>query len=204
MTITGTGFSEWAVLGLPSCSSMWSELPWSAVIRHAPPDSCTASTTSPRQPSTVSTARTAASITPVWPTMSALAKLMIPNVGRVLPPGVDERLCRLAGAHLGLVVVGGHVARRGHQLAPLALERLLLAAAEEVRDVRVLLGLGHVQLALAARGDHPRQRHRRALGRERDRVVEVLLVLGHRRVALDRLAAPAVELVKTGLGQGAA
>ena len=49
---------------------------------HAPPDSCTASTTSPRHASTVSTAVTAAGITPVWPTMSALAKLMIPNVGR--------------------------------------------------------------------------------------------------------------------------
>ena len=37
VTITGTGLSEWAVLGLPSGSSMWSALPWSAVIRQAPP-----------------------------------------------------------------------------------------------------------------------------------------------------------------------
>ena len=33
VTITGTGFSECAVFGLPSGSSMWSALPWSAVIR---------------------------------------------------------------------------------------------------------------------------------------------------------------------------
>ena len=79
--ISGTGFSECAVLGLPSGSSMWSELPWSAVITQAPPVSCTARTTSPRHPSTVSTAFTAAGITPVCPTMSGLAKLMIPNCG---------------------------------------------------------------------------------------------------------------------------
>ena len=79
MTITGTGFSECAVLGEPSSLSMWSQLPWSAVMRQAPPDACTAATTSARHPSTVSTALTAAGITPVWPTMSGLAKLMIPK-----------------------------------------------------------------------------------------------------------------------------
>ena len=79
---SGTGLSEWAVLGLPSGSSMCSALPWSAVTTHAPPSTCTRATTSPRHASTVSTARTAASITPVWPTMSGLAKLMIANPGR--------------------------------------------------------------------------------------------------------------------------
>ena len=79
VTITGTGFRECAVFGEPSSLSMWSQLPWSAVIRHAPPAACTASTTSARQASTVSTALTAAGITPVWPTMSGLAKLMIPK-----------------------------------------------------------------------------------------------------------------------------
>ena len=69
------------MLGLPSGSSMCSALPWSAVTTHTPPLSWTAATTSPRQLSTVSTASTAASITPVWPTMSALAKLMIPKRG---------------------------------------------------------------------------------------------------------------------------
>ena len=81
VTISGTGLSECAVLGLPSGSSMWSALPWSAVMMQAPPASWTAPTTSPRQASTVSIAFTAAGITPVWPTMSALAKLMIPNAG---------------------------------------------------------------------------------------------------------------------------
>ena len=60
---------------------MWSQLPWSAVTMQAPPAACTASTTRPRHSSTVSTAFTAASITPVWPTMSGLAKLMIENAG---------------------------------------------------------------------------------------------------------------------------
>ena len=42
-------------------------------------DSWTAATTSAKQASTVSIALTAAGITPVWPTMSGLAKLMIPK-----------------------------------------------------------------------------------------------------------------------------
>ena len=42
-------------------------------------------------------ASTAAGITPVWPTMSALAKLMIPNVGRVLRARRSTNACgRLA------------------------------------------------------------------------------------------------------------
>ena len=53
MTISGTGFVEWAVLGEPSGSSMWSALPWSAVTMQAPPVAWTAATTSPRQRSTV-------------------------------------------------------------------------------------------------------------------------------------------------------
>ena len=79
VTTNGTGLSECAVSGEPSSSSISSALPWSAVTMQAPPLPCTASTTRPRHSSTVSTALTAASITPVCPTMSALAKLMIAN-----------------------------------------------------------------------------------------------------------------------------
>src|ERR1700679_617827 len=50
-------------------------------MKQAPPDASTPSTTEPRHVSTVCTASTAAGITPVCPTMSALAKLMIPNRG---------------------------------------------------------------------------------------------------------------------------
>ena len=170
VTTIGTGFSECAVFGEPSGSSMWSALPWSAVTMHAPPVACTASTTRARHASTVSIAVTAAGITPVWPTMSGLAKLMTANVKSSSAHARDERVGRLERAHLRLVVVRRHVARRGHELAPLALLRALLAAAEEVRHVRVLLGLGDVQLAAAAVGDDARQRHRRALRDERDRV----------------------------------
>ena len=152
------------------------------------------STTSPRQRSTVSIASTAAGITPVWPTMSAFAKLMIPKRGASSAHAVDERRGGLGRAHLRLVVVGRHVARARHELAPLAVLRGLLAAAEEVRHVRVLLGLGDVQLATAGARDHLRERHARALRRERDRVRPALLVLGQRRVALDRRGAAAIDL----------
>ena len=73
VTTSGTGFIEWAVFGLPSGSSIWSALPWSAVMTQTPPDCSTASTTWPRHSSTVSTAFTAASMTPVCPTMSGFA-----------------------------------------------------------------------------------------------------------------------------------
>src|SRR5829696_2218596 len=77
---SGTGFVECAVFGLPSGSSICSALPWSAVTMHTPPASWTASITGPRHSSTVSIAFTAASITPVCPTMSGFAKLMIPKL----------------------------------------------------------------------------------------------------------------------------
>ena len=79
MTTNGTGLSEWAVFGEPSGSSICSALPWSAVTMQAPPDSWTAATTSAEAASTASIALTAAGMLPVWPTMSGLAKLMIPN-----------------------------------------------------------------------------------------------------------------------------
>ncbi len=56
VAISGTGLVVWAVFGEPSALSMWSALPWSAVIRQAPPRACTAATTRARQPSTVSIA----------------------------------------------------------------------------------------------------------------------------------------------------
>ena len=90
--------------------------------------------------------------------MSALAKLMIANAKLAARPSARTKAVgRLARAHLRLVVVGRHVARRGHELAHLALVRVLLAAVEEVRHVRVLLRLGDVQLRAAGVGDHLRR-----------------------------------------------
>ena len=73
----GTGLVVWAVMGLPSGSTICSAFPWSAVIMAIPPIFKVASTTLPTQVSTVSTALTAASKTPVCPTMSQLAKFRI-------------------------------------------------------------------------------------------------------------------------------
>ncbi len=64
------------------------------------------------------------------------------------------------------------------------------AAVEEVGHVRVLLGLGHVQLAQAALGEHLGERLRHVLLGERDRAVEVVAVDRHRRQVVARLEQP--------------
>ena len=71
----GTGLVVWAVWGSPSGARIQSALPWSAVTRAQPPMSRTARTMFPTHSSTVSTAAMAAGRTPVWPTMSQLARL---------------------------------------------------------------------------------------------------------------------------------
>ena len=162
----------------------------------------TAATTSPRQPSTSSTASTAAGMTPVWPTMSGLAKLMIPK--RYSPADQCETKASAAARALisRLVVVGRDVAGRVDQAALLPLPLLLAAAVEEVGDVRVLLGLGDVKLAPAGLGDDLGQGRLRARLGEGDRVGPALAVRGHRR-QVEQRAAAARELVEAGLGQGA-
>ena len=83
-----------------------------------------------------------------------------PERRRILAPSVRKRCRRLARAHLRLVVVGRHVPRRVDQLAALARQRRLLAAVEEVRHMRVLLGLGHVQLLGPRCRQHDPERRR--------------------------------------------
>ncbi len=111
------------MLGLPSGSSMWSALPWSAVTTHTPPLSC--DDLEHRAQALVDRlyrryrGRDHAGVTDhvgVGEVDDPESKPTRP----VLAPSTDERGGGLAGAHLRLVVVGGHVARGGHQLAPLA------------------------------------------------------------------------------------
>ena len=90
-------------------------------------------------------------MTPVWPTMSGLAKLMIPKRKSSSSHARDERArrprarsSRACGRRSGRRAGEGTSSRRSPSSG------LLLAAAEEVRHVRVLLGLGDVQLAAAA------------------------------------------------------
>ena len=83
MTISGTGLSEWAVCGWPSGVSISSLLPWSAVTMQTPPLSWTALDDSAEAlVDDLDGAHARPAITPVWPTMSALAKLMIAKRGR--------------------------------------------------------------------------------------------------------------------------
>src|SRR5205085_2561241 len=87
----------------------------------------------------------------------------------------------LACGHLRLQVVARHVARRGHEDAPLARPLVLAPAVEEVRHVRVLLGLGDVQLADVVLREHLGERLGHVLLLEHDRAVEVVAVARHRR-----------------------
>src|SRR3989442_834887 len=74
--IIGTGLVVWAVSAVPVARSIFSSaLPWSAVSTSTPPRARVASAIRPSCVSTTSTAVTVAGKTPVWPTMSALAKL---------------------------------------------------------------------------------------------------------------------------------
>ena len=109
-----------------------------------------------------------------------------PEGGPVLAPAGDELLGNLPRAHLRLVVVGRHVAGARRQFAPLVREGSLFSAVEEVRHVRVLLGLGDVQLRASGRGDQLRERRLRPLRREGDGVVPLLVVLRQAGVARDR------------------
>ena len=153
---SGTGFSEWAVTGLPSRSRSSSALPWSAVIK------------GPRRPGRV---RRLDPLDRLDDTPQAGVDRLERSEGRIpharmanhVGVGVvgddevvlggrdrsDQLVGDARGAHLGLEVVRGDLWRR-HQAAILAGPRSLAAAVEEVRHMGVLLGLGHVELAPAA------------------------------------------------------
>src|SRR5207248_3644448 len=93
----------------------------------------------------------------------------------------------LRGGHLGLLVVGADVARAWHEDSGLSAPLLFAAAVEEVRHVRVLLGLGDVQLPNTLLGESLRKRLVDLLLAERGRTVEVVAVArhrGHRDVSL--------------------
>ena len=105
----------------------------------------------------------------MWPTMSGFAKFT--RTKSYLPPSIARRpprRRRRRRAHLGLQVVGRDVVRRGEHLAVLAVEGLLAAAVEEVRHVRVLLGLGAAELLQPGARDDLGEDVRERLLREGD------------------------------------
>ena len=93
------------------------------------------------------------------------------------PRRVHERRRDAGRAHLRPQVVGRHL-RRGHQLAVLAGERRLAPAVEEVRDVRVLLRLGSMELGEAALREDPGHRHDLLRHERYEDIREADLVLG--------------------------
>ncbi len=115
--------------------------------------------------------------------------------------GLDERIGDRSGAHLRREVVGRHLAVRRHEDAVLAGKRLLDTAVEEVRDVRVLLGLGDVELALSEARQVRRQRvdHERREG-DRHRQLVGSLVLGQGR-DVEGAGAATVEPIEVRLRQ---
>ena len=137
-----------AVCGWPVAGSfISSQLPWSAVMKTAPPFARAASTILP---------------TPDVDGLDRVDRRVehagVPDhvgVGEVHEDEVELAAARsrLATAsatpprrHLRLLVVGRDVLRRREHLPLFAGERLLAPAVEEVRHVRVLLGLGAAKL----------------------------------------------------------
>ncbi len=109
---------------------------------------------------------------------------------------LDEAIRKLVRGHLRLVVIARDVPRRGNEQARLARELVLAAPVEEVGDVRVLLGLRHVELPDAVLGECLCENHVDGLLRERDRKVEVLPVLRHRRQVGFELAQLLAQLAR--------
>ena len=116
----------------------------------------------------------------------------------------DHRVGDAGGAHLRLQVVGRHL-RRGDQGALLAGEGLLAPAVEEEGDVRVLLGLGGVELGAAVLRDDGGDRLGDVLRREGDLHPrrEFVVVLDHRDVMQARGPGGAGEAVERGVEQSA-
>ena len=115
--------------------------------------------------------------------------------------GLDERVGDRSGAHLRREVVGRHLAIRRHEDAVLARKGLLDPAVEEVRDVRVLLRLGDVELPLSEARQVRRQRvddERREGDRHRQLVGS--LVLGQGR-GVEGAGTVTLEPIEGRLGQ---
>ena len=102
------------------------------------------------------------------------AETAVVDCGHDLVGDLDSR-------HLRLEVVARDVARRGDEDPFLVVERLLAAAVEEVRHVRVLLRLGRVELADAVRAQHLGERPLDNVLGERDGEREAVAVARHRR-----------------------
>ena len=107
------------------------------------------------------------------------------------------------------MVVARDVARRVDEDPLLLVERLLAAAVEEVRHVRVLLRLGGVELADAVLAQHLGERPLDDVLGERDGEREVVAVARHRREVdaelaelLGELAAPVGAEVEEDRGVG--
>jgi hypothetical protein len=125
---------------------------------------------------------------------------------KAVAPGAERRHGlggELARAHLRLLVVRPDLARRRDQDALLPLVLVLDAAVEEVRDVRVLLCLGGVELGHAGRLEHVRQDVRGTLRTERDRARLAGPVRRHRGQER-QWCVHAVEAVELRIGEGGA
>lgn len=87
----------------------------------------------------------------MWPNHVAVGVVDDVDIGRVIVNRLLERLGDEWFGHFGLQIVGRDLGT-GDELALLPLLGLLNTAVEEEGDMRVLLGLGDVELAQALRG----------------------------------------------------
>ena len=110
----------------------------------------------PRPVSTVSTALIAAGRLPVWPTMSGLAKFSTIRSYFPEPIACDRLVRQLGRGHFRLQVVGRDLGDGTMMRSSPRIGRLL-AAVQEIGDVRIFLGLRHAELRARRRRRPPRR-----------------------------------------------
>ena len=168
VTISGTGFVVCAVCGLmPSSSSSFSALPWSAVTRQTPPRRVRRGRDdAPRQASARLDGADDGGIDAGVPDHVRVREVDDAERVAVVERRGDLRR-DLRGGHLRLEVVARDVARRRHEDPRLPRPRAPRPAVEEVRHVGVLLRLRRVELpeARPSRRPRPACRSRSARGR---------------------------------------
>ena len=92
---------------------------------------------------------------------------------------VQQLLCHHAGAHFRFQIISGDIPRRRYQTAVFQWKRILFAAIEEIRDMRVFFGFCNSKLSKAAAANDFSQNILQTDWRKRYRKRKYFFILGH-------------------------